>query len=477
MEKMVRRAKRIYKEEYEKFAMKDEQTDPVWDYIIEKQNYSELPGTDEEIKLLNDINEIYYLVKLVSDYCCQKYKESYVVARSAIYKLLYNHYKLEYNPSKTLSFEFMPSKINFKNQYVNLFGKVIRDTADNAVGYNSAKIEKPSKSITNHISTFLEKTKDDKLFLLAKRYKNTFKYCVRYIDSVNLFLYFIYQDGRIFDSKEILRLPEFDPTSSCSKKSLQVVYEIITSFFSRIPTNNDDWLFYICELFQVDSFFKIFKINRMADRYVEFMSDENLEKIFKAYNFSYSEAKEFDSIIIDKAFKNIDFIKRCLQCEYIDPFYIFKLYLFQGMEVYHKGKNTRNFYNSLLIDGKETKCDVNEKLDFSEIIDYSIKKTTSCISYIEEDAKSFSDSIFSEFKEKDEIFFYVQDIVKSDSFVLYYNYKDFRNNVFINKIMKNNESNLDFINYFDFLCDVARKLLPGPVFSPKKEKRRKRRNK
>lgn len=470
MEKMTRRVKKTRMKSMnnkEKLTEIYGQKDPVLDKIIDKQNYIELPGTDEERKLLNDINKIYYSVKLISNYCCEKYKDSYVVARSAIYKLLYNNYKLEYNPSKILTFEFMPSKIDFKTQYVNLFGKSKRDSADNVMVYFSSKVEKPSKSVTDHVSLFLKKSKDDNLFLSSKKYKNTFKYCVRYIDSVNLFLYFIYHDGRTFTSEERCRLPNFDPIYSCSMESLGIVFEKISMFFSRIPNNNDDWIFYICELFQIDSFFKAFKINRMADRYIEFMSDENLEKIFKAFNFSYSEAKRFDSIIIDKIFKNCDFIEYCLQCEYLDPFYIFKLNLFHEINVHERSKDAKNWYNTLLSEGEKIKCDSDYNHDFSEIIDKAIEKTIRCIAFIEEDAQSNNDYIFCECKEIDVTLFNIQDIIKSDYFIHYY--KDFLNNVFINKQKDNNETNLDFINYFDYLCNVIRKLLPGPIF-PKKRK-------
>lgn len=76
---------------------------------------------DEDTELCST-NDLLVWMQNIDYVCKERYKSNKILGKKEIYRLLHFFYDLsgEYFPK---TFEFRPSKLNFRNRYVNLFHK------------------------------------------------------------------------------------------------------------------------------------------------------------------------------------------------------------------------------------------------------------------------------------------------------------------------------------------------------------------
>lgn len=433
---------------------------------------------DNELK---NINDLYAWVRSIDHVCNEKYKSKRILGKKEIYKLLYVFYDLSGDYySKT--FEFRPSKLNFRNRYVNLFYKSKNELNENDER-NLENIKTPSKTIKEHVRVFLDSIYESKYSVneepLVSRvqYEGTIKYTVPYLDSICFLLYFIYQDGRaitknIFEN-ENARLPNFKRKNSCSKFSQKIVFKNILSLFNILNTNEADSCFEIAELYRMNQLFKLFKIHKLVTRYCEFLSNDNLERIFNEFDFTYTEAMNFNSIIIDKIFKNKSFIEFCLKCDYFDPFLVFSTLFKKYIVIFQKNKKDNEWLQSMVIDEDLDNKNNNSGKEnmFENIIINTLNQTFFYIDAFEEKTKRQTEELFKGKKRSEEMK-YCNDISKRIIGSKIFNEYFFNNRELLRGYCNEDESwslvDSTYKEYFDYLCDVSRNLLPKSVFSKKK---------
>lgn len=418
-------------------------------------------------------NEIFEIISTLYVYFVKKYENALITAKSSIYKLFLYRYELTDIRYSIIPFEFRPSELNFSNQYVHI---------------NEEPIKTPNDEQCKHVSDFLKHFEHDNTqFLVSyKKYKNTFKYKINYIDSINFLLYFIYQDGRKIHSFE-KSLPNFSPSTSCSKHSQKMVFTQILLLFHnpksklKNTANQEDKLFRLIELYNTDKFFCIFKMQKMTLRYIEFMEEKNLEEIYNRFDFTYREARDFEKSFIEQIFENEDFISFCLKCNYPDPFQIFNLVFNYFLHFkYYRPKNI-----SYYIDHEP---DANRHdISLKEIIISARETTIKIINFLCKQLEDKTNKTISELKQiptkrKSRLNLDLIDIFKSSGYLLY---SDDNSRDYITIILKEadgyytdsgliqeyidspnelRESDSDKLKYFDKLCTMSRKLLFCPIF-------------
>lgn len=421
------------------------------------------------------MEEDFEIVYLLHTYFSQKYDNNFIVAKKSLNRLMRNHYKLIDLEEDNIPFEFRPSQLNFSNKFLEI---------------QKVTLISPGKSDRKHITEFLEDISDkDNFFfpIFSEEYNTTRKYKVKYMDSINFLLYYIYQDGRII-KRSAIRMPKFKLTTSCSKSSQKVVFSQILQLFhisEHFKKNKIDKLFALVQLYNIDRIFSVFKIQKMVFQYMKFMSFENLEEIYNHFDFTYLESKNFEKSFIDEVFENEEFIAYCLKCNYHNPLYIFYLVFRSFLHFkYYRPKNISYFIDyepdverhdislkEIIIAAREETIKVIDML-----IDRTNSKVEKTISkFLEQNSNTKSD-IFSEIKSLLKLsdntsfnncskgidnlltkgvvyeYFYEKDLIED-----YINLDDHDNPY-------KSESEFDEKRYFEKLCEISRKILPSPIF-------------
>ena len=391
----------------------------------------------------------YKIICFLDLFLREKYNNSYITARKSLIRLLENRYRLVESDD---AFDFKPKEATAKKENINI---------------SPGKVLSQKGSINNHLTFFLiESSKNEEIpfKVVAQKYKNTFKYKVKYLDSINFLLFFIYQDGRLFKNSS-KRKPNFSIKTSCSKCSQKKVFEQMVSLIKHEFLNSNDLskeVFDFVELYNMDKFFKLFKINRMVRQYNWFMSTENLKEIYENFDFSFEESQVFVQEFIDEVFKNEEFIKFCLNCDYPDPLNVFKyVFHFLLFEFYYNPKDITGFIDN------DTE---RHTTSFKEIISCSKALTMVVIRQIYEERFTKTDKDISVLNDELTMDFFKSHFQVSYLWELSEYYKDID---LINKYIAcpdelDNTFSTD-LRYFDYLCDVARKLLPDPIFTKKRK--------
>lgn len=391
----------------------------------------------------------YKIICFLDSFLRGKYNNSYIIARKSLIRLLENGYSLVESDD---AFDFKPKEATAKKENINITpGEVLSE----------------KNSINNHLTFFLMESSKNEEFpfkAVAQKYKNTFKYKVKYLDSINFLLFFIYQDGRVFKNST-KRKPNFSLKTSCSKCSQKLVFEQMVSLIKHEFLNSNDLskeVFGFVELYNMDKVFKLFKINRIVRQYNWFMSTENLKEIYENFDFSFEESQVFIQEFIDEVFKNEEFIKFCLNCDYPDPLNVFKyVFHFLLFEFYYNPKDITGFIDN------DTE---RHTTSFKEIISCSKDLTMVVVRQIYDERFTKTEINLSKLNDELTTEFFRSQFQTSYLWELDEYYKDIN---LINQYIAcpyelDNTFSTD-LRYFDYLCDVARKLLPGPIF-PKKRK-------
>lgn len=167
----------------------------------------------------------YKIICFLDSFLREKYNNSFIIARKSLIRLLENGYRLVESDD---AFDFKPKEATAaKKEYINI---------------SPGKILSEKNSINNHLTFFLvESSKNEEIpfKVVAQKYKNTFKYKVKYLDSINFLLFFIYQDGRLFKNSS-KRKPNFSIKTSCSKCSQKKVFEQMVSLIKHEFLNSND---------------------------------------------------------------------------------------------------------------------------------------------------------------------------------------------------------------------------------------------
>lgn len=293
------------------------------------------------------------LVRGLEEYICKVVAKKYktydkISAITLIKAALHNSYKLN---EEVFKLKLNPEELNNKRSH-----RITSNVSN----------ERLSKTIEKHINIFLNNSikkhkKYDLPYKIKKEIpKNKYtKYHIPYFDSIIMLLFFIFQDGRIWnpekrsddkneknnDKKTINdneRIPTFKENNSCSITAYKYVIQEVFRLFTentKIDNNSVNCLYEIAQLYRIDKTFQIFKLNRFAKHYEKFLTEENLEQIYNCFKFKYNEVINLKEILEKEIFHNKEFIKLCFKTNHVDPLGIFMAYFEKYLNLYSLSKN------------------------------------------------------------------------------------------------------------------------------------------
>ena len=313
------------------------------------------------------LNFMRYSEKNIRKFIAREYKEhTKISAKTLLRAALLNSYHIS---DRKFELKLKPNELSKKRNYLITSKSLNR---------------RLSNTIDTHIMDFLHKTNE-------KPYKYLFcfnnkesqkcqykKYYLPYINCTKFLLFFILQDGRVLDNIDILTC--FNKESSCSITAYKTVVREVLKLYPRpcgIYVDTIKQLYEISQLYYIDESFHIFKLNRFAIHYKEFLSEDNLEQIYDSFSLKYKEVINLKDILNEEVFMNEDFIKVCFNSKHLDPLGVFIFFFKKYINLYLLHKNGEYIY----VDKKEISV---SDYSFTEFLSYCKTKTQEYFNYLDD---------------------------------------------------------------------------------------------
>lgn len=192
-----------------------------------------------------------------------------------------------------------------------------------------------------YIESFLARlTIGENIFDIENRKNKRYnKYHIPYINSLIFSVYFIYKDSIDY----YLHKGFVNKNYTFDEKNNVIYHEAMKNTINKVLSfldmhynehNFQDHIFRVVQVYKVDKMFKFFKINRLAYRKNQILSDEVMQRISTNLNLKYRQILELERCFKEEIFYDKHFMKYCIDSDYPDPLFILYYVILSYSEFY-----------------------------------------------------------------------------------------------------------------------------------------------
>lgn len=155
--------------------------------------------------------------------------------------------------------------------------------------------------------------------------------------------------------------------------------EIISKTITKSRNDTHLFLYNVFDLYKADRLFMMFKINRLAYRMKQFLSEDTLNRICNVFHMNYTQTVKLPYTIMAEIFWNRELVSGFLEMDFPDPFFVFESFLMQLFEQSKRENSTvttseiqLNYF--ITIAKSKTEKFINNLNNYFESIDYRDKE-------------------------------------------------------------------------------------------------------